>query len=77
MRAVPFFRGWDPECLKIYVECGMHETPDGQVVLKMPPTQEGACFAEEFATSETFELLEKLDERIEVRWIVAAKILPM
>ncbi|KAI1787261.1 alpha/beta-hydrolase [Ganoderma leucocontextum] len=74
--STPFFAAWDPAALEVYVQCALYDAPDGQVRLKMPGMQEAICFAEERATFETFELLPTLDERIELRWLVAAKIHP-
>ncbi|KAI0634240.1 Alpha/Beta hydrolase protein [Trametes polyzona] len=74
--ATPFFRAWDPAVLQIYVECGLYESPDGQVRLKMPGVQEAVCFAENYAPFECFELLAGLDERVELRWLVAGKLHP-
>ena len=62
--------------LDIYIECGLYEADDGQVKLKMPGIQEAVCFAENHAPYETFELLAGLDERIELRWLVAGKLPP-
>ena len=74
--STPFFAAWDPTALAVYVECALHDAPDGQVRLKMPGVQEALCFAEERATFETFELLPTLDARIELRWLVAGKLDP-
>ncbi|KAI0649940.1 Alpha/Beta hydrolase protein [Trametes meyenii] len=74
--AIPFFKAWDPAVLTVYVECGLYDTSDGQVRLKMPGIQEAVCFAENFATFETFELLAGLDARVELRWLVAGKLTP-
>ncbi|KAI0325516.1 alpha/beta-hydrolase [Cubamyces sp. BRFM 1775] len=74
--ASPFFKVWDPAVLDIYVECGLYETHDGQVKLKMPGIQEAVCFAENHTPYETFELLAGLDERVELRWLVAGKLPP-
>ncbi|OSC99698.1 alpha/beta-hydrolase [Trametes coccinea BRFM310] len=74
--ATPFFAAWDPTVLDIYVDCGLYDAPDGQVKLKMPGIQEAVCFTENHAPQETFELLATLDERIELRWLVAGKLLP-
>ncbi|KAI0800323.1 alpha/beta-hydrolase [Fomes fomentarius] len=75
--ATPFFQAWDSACLNIYVQCGLHDTPDGQVKLKMPGVQEAACFTEEYASYETFELLSELDEHVETRWLIAGKLPPI
>lgn len=72
--AIPFFAAWDPAVLKIYVECGLYTGADGQLKLKMPGIQEAVCFAENYAPFECYELLSKLDERVELRWLVAGKL---
>ena len=72
--ATPFFQAWDPAALAVYVASALYDAPDGTVKLKMPGIQEAVCFTETFAPSETFELLPKLDPRIETRWIVAGKL---
>ncbi|KAI0705335.1 alpha/beta-hydrolase [Earliella scabrosa] len=75
--ATPFFQAWDPASLDIYVQSALYDNPDGQVRLKMPGVQEAACFAEEYASHETFELLDRLDTRVETRWLVAGKLPPI
>ena len=37
--AVSFYRSWDPEVLKVYIECGFCSDPSGGVRLKMPGIQ--------------------------------------
>ncbi|KAI0772830.1 Alpha/Beta hydrolase protein [Trametes elegans] len=74
--AIPFFKAWDPAVLDVYVECGLHTAADGQTRLKMPGIQEAVCFAENYVPCETFELLPTLDERVELRWLVAGKLPP-
>ena len=59
------------------MQSALYDAPDGQVRLKMPGVQEAACFAEEYASHETFELLDRLDTRVETRWLVAGKLPPM
>ena len=74
--AIPFFKAWDPAALDVYLECGLYQAADGQVKLKMPGIQEAVCFAENYATIETFELLEKLPAAVEVRWLIARDLTP-
>ncbi len=73
----PFFNSWDPEVLKIYVECGLHDTEDsdGRPVtqLKMPGIQEAIVFAATLTQFEVHERMKNLDERIELRWVVPGK----
>ncbi|KAI6015280.1 Alpha/Beta hydrolase protein [Pisolithus orientalis] len=58
----PFFASWHPDVLKSYVDYW----------LKMTPIQESLCFANVFPPLEVWELLEKLDEDITLRWVVPA-----
>ncbi|EMD37002.1 hypothetical protein CERSUDRAFT_155418 [Gelatoporia subvermispora B] len=74
--ATPFFAAWDPEVLKIYVECGLYDAPDGSVRLKMPGIQEAVVFSEMLAKYEVWELLPSLDERIELRWVIPRQLIP-
>lgn len=73
----PFFNSWDPEVLKIYVECGLYDTKDrdGRQVthLKMPGIQEAVVFAATATQSEVYDRMKDLDERIEFYWIVPGK----
>ncbi|EIN14480.1 hypothetical protein PUNSTDRAFT_96391 [Punctularia strigosozonata HHB-11173 SS5] len=67
-----FFSAWDPAVLNLYLECGMIENPDGSVRLKMTGEQEGILY-EQRTAREVFELLEHLDPRIELRWIMPTR----
>ncbi|ORZ01062.1 Alpha/beta hydrolase family-domain-containing protein [Syncephalastrum racemosum] len=40
----PFWKAFDPEVLKLYVEYGMYETPEGSIKLKCPKEQEFRIF---------------------------------
>ncbi|KAF8697674.1 hypothetical protein AX14_001307 [Amanita brunnescens Koide BX004] len=68
----PFFSSWDPEVLRIYVECGLYETSSQPAVkLKMPPIYESVVFdAAESTPEEVFANMYRLDHRIKLRWIV-------
>jgi hypothetical protein len=70
---VPFFAAWDPDVLKIYVEHGLASDPKGGFRLKMSAIQEAVVFADARVTCETWELLERLDERVELRWVMPGK----
>lgn len=70
---MPFFAAWDPDALKIYVEHGLAPDPQGGFRLKMSGVQEAIVFAEARVTWEVWELLERLDERVELRWIMPGK----
>ncbi|KAH7882978.1 Alpha/beta hydrolase family-domain-containing protein [Phlebopus sp. FC_14] len=67
----PFFAAWHPDVLRLYVDHGLTNDPDnGGVKLKMPALHEGLVFANVRLPYETWELLEKLDEGITLRWIM-------
>lgn len=70
-----FFQRWHPEVLRLYVEHGTYETPDGTVALKMSPLAEAMVYTNMPVTSaEAWIRLHRgeLDENIELRWIVPA-----
>ncbi|KAI0928000.1 hypothetical protein AcW1_005386 [Taiwanofungus camphoratus] len=75
-RATPFFAAWDPAVLELYVECGLCDDPSGGVKLKMPGIHEALVFSETLTPYETWDLLDTLDERIELRWIVPGQVDP-
>ncbi|KAI9454511.1 Alpha/Beta hydrolase protein [Boletus coccyginus] len=66
----PFFSAWHPDVLKLYVDYGLIGSPEGGVQLKMTGLQEGVSFANWAPSWETWELLERLDEGITLRWVV-------
>lgn len=74
----PFFRAWDPRALKAYIECGTYPLLDSGrnpiIRLKMPSSQEALLFSERHTAFEVWHRLPKLDERIELRWIVPGKM---
>ena len=67
---VPFFAAWDSEALEIYVEHGLAPDPKGGFRLKMSGLQEAIVFVEARVPREVWELLESLDDRVELRWIM-------
>jgi len=73
----PFFSSWDPETLKLYVECGLYDTHDSSgrpiTCLKIPGIQEAIVFAATLTQFEVYQRMKDLDERIELRWIVPGK----
>jgi hypothetical protein len=73
-----FFRSWDPEVLKIYVECGTTPSRDSSgdpvICLKMPGIHEAVVFSETHTECEVYQRLQELDERIELRWIMPGHI---
>ncbi|KAG1888333.1 Alpha/Beta hydrolase protein [Suillus subluteus] len=72
-KASPFFRAWHPDTLQLYVTYGLCEDSQGGVKLKMSGLHEALLFVDRIGSNEAWELLEKVDERIELRWIVPGK----
>ena len=68
------FKPFDPVVVNIFVECALHETPTGEVKLKMPVVHECIAYVDQYCVSEAFELLGKLDDRVELRWVVAGRL---
>lgn len=56
--------------LQLYVDHGLIDDSEGGVRLKMSGLQEGLSFANQGLAWETWELLERLDEGIMLRWVV-------
>jgi len=73
----PFFAAWDPKVLDTYVNCGLVTTRRGDenvgVRLKMPGLQEAVVFVDFQVSIETFELLESLDDKVDLLWVLPAK----
>jgi hypothetical protein len=67
---VPFFASWDPEVLKIYVDHGLAPDLRGGFRLKMSGVQEAMVFSDGHVPYEVWELIDRLDEKIELRWIM-------
>ncbi|KAI6138540.1 hypothetical protein BKA82DRAFT_4332634 [Pisolithus tinctorius] len=67
-----FFTSWHPDVLKLYVDYGLTTDASGGVKLKTTPVQESLCYVNIHPPLEHWELLEKLDESITLRWIVPA-----
>ena len=57
----------------VYVQCALYDAPGGDVKLKMPVVHECITYADQRAMTESFELLSKLDERVELRWVIAGR----
>ncbi|KIK99561.1 hypothetical protein PAXRUDRAFT_786681 [Paxillus rubicundulus Ve08.2h10] len=66
----PFFSRWNPGVLQLYVDHGLTDDSDGGVKLKMSGLHEGLTFADQMTPCETWELLDRSDEAITLRWIV-------
>ncbi|KAF9244891.1 Alpha/Beta hydrolase protein [Melanogaster broomeanus] len=66
----PFFSTWNPEVLQLCVDHGLTDDSNGGVKLKMSGVHEGLSFVSYHASWEMWELLDKVDETITLRWIV-------
>ncbi|KAF9238990.1 hypothetical protein BU15DRAFT_74955 [Melanogaster broomeanus] len=66
----PFFRTWNPEVLQLYVDHGLTDDSNGGIKLKMSSVHETLCFINYMPSWETWEMLDKVDEAITLRWIV-------
>jgi len=73
LKGSPFFGAWDPRVIELYVTYGFCEDSQGGVKLKMSGLYEALVFGCRMAAVEGWEVLERLDERIELRWIVPGK----
>lgn len=70
LSASPFFKIWDPEVLKLYVEYGIYNDK-GVYRLKTAPIHEAVSFIGMLSGAEEAWMgMMGLDERIELRWIV-------
>ncbi|KAG6381845.1 alpha/beta-hydrolase [Boletus reticuloceps] len=69
----PFFSAWNPDVLRLYAEHALTDDVKGGVRLKMSGLQEGISFANRRLPVETWELLERLDAAIPLRWVVPEK----
>jgi hypothetical protein len=70
-QANPFFASWDPTMLDIYLACALHQ-PDASspgVCLKTSNVQEAIIY-ETRIPFELWEMVESLDPRVGVRWIM-------
>ncbi|KAG8995007.1 hypothetical protein FRB94_009510 [Tulasnella sp. JGI-2019a] len=69
----PFFQRWDREALDVYVNEGIIAQEGGGVTLKMPGLLEGISFAERGLVSDMWTLLDTIDERIPLRWVMSGE----
>ncbi|KAG1737534.1 uncharacterized protein EDB91DRAFT_482024 [Suillus paluster] len=69
-KSSPVFSVWHPDVLQLYVDYGLYEDESGCVRLKTPPIQEALILATPRTSRETWELMERLDENIELLWIL-------
>ncbi|KAG1733289.1 Alpha/beta hydrolase family-domain-containing protein [Suillus lakei] len=67
------FSAWHPDVLRLYVDYGLYEDESGCARLKTSPVHEALVLANPRASRETWELMEKLDEKIELLWILPGK----
>ncbi|KAG1819104.1 Alpha/beta hydrolase family-domain-containing protein [Suillus subaureus] len=72
-KSSPMFSAWDPDVLQHYVDFGLYEDESGCVRLKTPPVHEALLTANPRVRCETWELMETLDEKIELLWILPGK----
>lgn len=67
------FAAWHPAALTSYVQHAIYQDASGKARLKMTPVQEALLFAETLGGAEIAwkGIAEgRLDERIELRWVV-------
>ncbi|KAG1745299.1 hypothetical protein EDB19DRAFT_1894483 [Suillus lakei] len=64
------FYAWHPDMLRLYVDFGLYEDGSGCVILKTPPIHEALILDNPRASRETWESMERLDEDIELLWII-------
>lgn len=67
------FSAWHPDVLRLYVDYGLYEDESGCVRLKTLPVHEAVVLANPRASRETWQLMEGLDGRIELLWILPGK----
>ncbi|KAH9926154.1 Alpha/beta hydrolase family-domain-containing protein [Fomitopsis serialis] len=74
-RASSFFQTWDPQVFDNYVEHALCTGPEDSfgVKLKTPPIQEALGYSDVLSMYETWDLMDELDERIELRFVVSGK----
>ncbi|KAF9467147.1 Alpha/Beta hydrolase protein [Collybia nuda] len=73
----PFFGAWDPDVLKIYIQCGTYPSTNSKgepnIKLKMPGIQEAIVFSETHTEYEVFHRLPELNKRIKLKWIMPGR----
>ncbi|KAG1819131.1 Alpha/Beta hydrolase protein [Suillus subaureus] len=72
-KSSPVFSAWHPDVLRLYVDYGLYEDGSGRVRLKTPPIHEAIVYANLQVSRETWESMERLDENIELLWILPGK----
>ncbi|KAG2135958.1 Alpha/Beta hydrolase protein [Suillus clintonianus] len=75
-KSSPMISAWHPDVLRLYVDYGLYDDEGGYVRLKTPPIHEALVLANPRAGRETWELMENLDEKIELLWILPGKESP-
>ena len=68
------FKEFDPQAVDIYVQCALYDAPGSEVRLKMPVVHECITYTDQRAMVESFELLHKLDEQVELRWVIPGRL---
>ncbi|KAG1789198.1 Alpha/Beta hydrolase protein [Suillus plorans] len=72
-KSSPMFSAWHPDVLRLYVDFGLYEDDSGGVRLNTSPVHEALILANPRVSLETWELMETLDEKIELLWILPGK----
>ncbi|KAG2159363.1 Alpha/Beta hydrolase protein [Suillus bovinus] len=72
-KSSPLFSVWHPDVIRLYVDYGLYEDGSGSVRLKTAPIHEAIVSANLRTSRETWELMETLDEKIELLWILPGK----
>ncbi|KAG0703530.1 hypothetical protein DFH29DRAFT_915901 [Suillus ampliporus] len=72
-KSSPMFSAWHPDVLRLYVDYGLYDDESGCVRLTTPPIHEALILANPRTSRETWALMGKLDENIELLWIVPGK----
>ncbi|KAG0698300.1 Alpha/beta hydrolase family-domain-containing protein [Suillus ampliporus] len=73
-KSSPMFSSWHPDVLRLYIDYGLYEDASGCVRLKMSAINEALVYANPRASRETWESMERLDENIELLWVVPGKL---
>ncbi|KAG1728505.1 Alpha/beta hydrolase family-domain-containing protein [Suillus paluster] len=73
-KSSPMFSTWHPDVLRLYVDHGLYEDASGCVRLKTSPVHEALIYANPRASREAWESLERLEENIELLWVVPGKL---
>lgn len=73
----PALAAWHPDVVEKYVKHGLvrayKDEKDARVKLKMPGLQEAVVFVDNQVAYEVFELLEGLDDKVDLFWVLASR----